>query len=431
MRFTAALMLLLSLASSTCAQQAEEELARYIARPEPAYGWQLVSSQRIPGGTEHRLALTSQEWQGITWKHNLQIFEPARLENKSQVLLLINSGSIGEQPTAISTRIGSMVARSIRARVVILSQVPNQPLLGNRVEDDLISETWLRYLSSKDSNWPLLFPMTKSAVKSMDAVSEFVKQQSGDAIDGFVLTGASKRGWTTWLAPAVDDRILAIAPIVIDVLNFTPQMQKQLDSWGEFSEQIQEYTSKGLVKLENETDLEVRLRVMMDPHTYLDRITIPKLIVIATNDRYWVIDSLNVYWDDLQGSKHVVYIPNADHSLGKGVLLALKTISAFFQQVTQEASLPEFQWQHLDEGDNYRLTVTAPDKPRMVRLWSAHSANLDFREARWSFRPVRGRDGVYSIEIPRPDSGHVAFYGELVYRNGPIRYTLSTQVRRE
>ena len=56
------------------------EMANYVARPEPDYGWEHISSRRVMGTTEHRLMLTSQTWQGITWKHYLQVFEPNRLE---------------------------------------------------------------------------------------------------------------------------------------------------------------------------------------------------------------------------------------------------------------------------------------------------------------------------------------------------------------
>ncbi|MFP6650148.1 MAG: PhoPQ-activated protein PqaA family protein [Pirellulaceae bacterium] len=407
------------------------ELANYVARPEPEYGWKLVHSRRVMGTTEHRLILTSQNWQGITWTHYLQVFEPNRLKETAKILLFVTAGNTGDIPSVSYDFMGAGAAKHTGARIAILHQVPNQPLLGDHVEDDLITESWLRYLKTGDANWPLLFPMVKSAVKAMDALEEFVAGSSDHEVDGFVITGASKRGWTSWLAPSVDDRIIATAPVVIDVLNFRPQMIGQLKSWGEFSEQIQDYTSKGLVKLENESELETRLRVMMDPYTYHREVEIPKLMVIATNDRYWVINSLNIYWDELVGPKSVSYVPNTGHSLSGELVPVMKTISAFFKRVAADQPMPAFGWKHDDHAEGYRLTVTGEDLPRSARLWTAHSESLDFRDARWIPRRLRNLDGTITAEVPKPRSGHVAFYTTLYFRDGNLRYSLSTQVRRE
>ena len=99
----------------------------------------------------------------------------------------------------------------------------------------------------------------------MDAIEALAKSEWDGSVSGFVITGASKRGWTSWLTPVVDRRVIATEPMVIDVLNFQPQMRHQLDTWGRYSEQIVDYTSKGLINPENETPREVQLRRMMDP----------------------------------------------------------------------------------------------------------------------------------------------------------------------
>jgi len=427
-----AMILLAIPADSLLAQDAiPAEMATYVARPEPEYGWKHIHSRRVMGTTEHRLMLTSQTWQGITWKHYLQVFEPHRLEETNKILLFVTAGNIGEVPSTAYDFMGSGAAKHTGSRIAILHQVPNQPLLGDHVEDDLITESWLRYLQTGDANWPLLFPMVKSTVKAMDALEEFISTSSNHTVDGFVITGASKRGWTSWLAPSVDKRIIGTAPVVIDVLNFRPQMIGQLKSWGEFSEQIQDYTSKGLVKLENESELETRLRVMMDPHTYHREVEIPKLMVIATNDRYWVLNSLNIYWDDLLGPKHVSYVPNTGHYLSGQLVPVMKTISAFFKRVVAEQPMPAFEWKHDDHADGYRLTVSGPDLPRSARLWVAHSNDLDFRDARWTSRRLRKLEGDFTANVSRPGSGHVAFYATLYFRDRTLKYSLSTQVRRE
>src|SRR5207245_10304367 len=63
--------------------------------------------------------------------------------------------------------------------------------------------------------------MVKSAVRAMDTGTALLASAQGGktAVNNFVVAGGSKRGWTTWLTGAADPRVVAIIPLVIDVVN--------------------------------------------------------------------------------------------------------------------------------------------------------------------------------------------------------------------
>ena len=52
-----------------------------------------------------------------------------------------------------------------------------------------------------DPTWPALLPMVKSAVRAMDTVQKHLSSLDTGALNikHFVISGGSKRGWTTWM----------------------------------------------------------------------------------------------------------------------------------------------------------------------------------------------------------------------------------------
>jgi PhoPQ-activated pathogenicity-related protein len=327
--------------------------------------------------------------------------------------------------------LGLKLANGCGACVAFLPQVPNQPLLGNRREDDLITETWLRYLDTGDETWPLLFPMVKSAVKAMDALEQFSAQGLDQKAEKFVITGASKRGWTSWLTPAADSRVVATAPIVIDVLNFMAQMKNQQATWGKYSEQIVDYTSKGLVKTseDEESEREKKLRIMMDPWTYRSRLTLPKLMIVGTNDPYWVVDAMNIYWKDLEGPKYVLQIPNADHGLDGGREHALNTLAMFFQHVAGGKPMPKFTWNVQPGNPSWTLSLNSEDSIQQVKLWKATSPTLDFRKAEWTSEELKHDGNQVSGKVVLPTNGdHIAMFAEVTFLAGERPFSLTTLV---
>jgi PhoPQ-activated pathogenicity-related protein len=311
----------------------------------------------------------------------------------------------------------------------MLQQVPNQPILDGKREDAIIAETFVRYLDTGDATWPLLFPMVKSAVRAMDAVQQWAERNGKPPIQRFVVTGGSKRGWTTWLTAAADRRVLAIAPAVIDTLDMKAQRAHALEVWGRQSEQIDDYTKRGLTE-QFDTEKGRRLWLIVDPYGYRDRLTLPKLIVNGTNDPYWTLDALNLYWDDLKGPKWVMYVPNAGHSLQENGQYARLGIAAFFRHVATGRPMPVLSWRHSDSAEGrLRLEITSTPRPRSARLWVAEAPTKDFRAARWNDRVVPVDGPSLAAEAERPASGYIALLGDLEYEIDTIRYHLSTQIR--
>jgi PhoPQ-activated pathogenicity-related protein len=407
------------------ARSARAGLDEYVKKPDPAFAWSELASGSTPAGMYTELKLTSQVWKGITWTHSLCVYEPDGVAPSDAVLLFITGGDNNNpRPGPDDHKTGFTLARACGARAAVLRQVPNQPLLGDKKEDELIAETFVRYLQSKDEDWPLLFPMVKSAVRAMDAVQAWSKER-GKPAARFIVSGGSKRGWTTWLTGASDDRVIAIAPMVIVMLNLGPQGPNQLKVWGQYSEQIHDYVERGLME-KVQTPTGTQLWKMVDPYTYRERLAKPKLLINGTNDRYWTLDALDLYWDGLKGPKYLVELPNAGHSLDKNREWAINGLGAFFRHVVTDRSMPRLSWEfEADHDGEAILTIHARPAPRAARLWTARSQSRDFRESSWESAAIKAGDTITGRVRP-PRDGRLALFGELEYEVDGIPYHLTT-----
>jgi len=407
---------------------ARADLLTYVQKPDASFAWKVVKQTNLKEGTLWQIELTSQTWQKIPWTHDLVVALPKDAKPTS-TMLLYNTGG---RANAANMVLQLELAKRIQAPVAFLFGIPKQPLFDGKKEDALIAETFVRYLDTKDADWPLLFPMVKSLVKAMDALQAFAKEQWKTELTGFVVSGASKRGWTSWLTGAADKRVKAIMPLVIDTLNFQKQMPYQLKSYGAYSEQIKDYTERKLVPMPDTPEAK-RLWSWVDPWVYRDRLTMPKLILNGTNDPYWTQDALNLYWDDLRGPKWVSYVPNAGHGLeevlpdgSKNRDRAISVMAAFAGMIIHERTPPQITWTIKDN----QIRVEADPKPSVVRLWETSAATRDFRRSTWKPATLQAKEinSPVTFTVEKPSKGSKAFFVEVGYGQGDQAYAFSTQI---
>jgi len=420
---------------------AQTALDDYVAAPDATYGFSLDSTVSGAGYTGYNIDLTSQTWRDpseITnrtlWEHKMTIAQPDTIFGNTAILL-INGGSNPGNFELLNDY--ALLTGSV---VVNLPAIPNQPLqfageAFTRTEDEIIAKTFANFLDGGDSEWPLLLPMVKSAVRAMDTTQTHMASQ-GVTIDNFFIIGGSKRGWTTWLTAAVDDRVSAIVPGVIDMLNMDESMAHHRDAYvGTTVGLIDGYSlAVGDYVLENvmdrlDTPRGQELLAIVDPYEYRDRLDMPKYLVNSTGDQFFVPDSSQFYYEDLIGPKYLRYVPNTDHSLNEE---AIAGSLVFYNALAQGLSLPDFSWNVSPDGTS--ITVNTVDTPLSVLVWEAtNPVNRDFRAAtfgtNWSSSPLAEQGpGEYMASVSTPPTGATAFMVEMTYLVGGLPLTFTTEV---
>ena len=425
----------------------ETALDRYVAKPDPTYAWSLANTIDGDGYTAYVLDLKSQTWRSEkevdrpVWQHWLTIIKPDGVtQNKG--LLYIGGGRNGSDPPDQVSDRNLTMALATQTVVANLGMVPNQPLHfadsrdHGRSEDDLIAYSRVKFMITGDEEWPARLPMVKSGVRAMDAITEFLKTDAGGnlAVDEFVVAGGSKRAWTTWLVGAVDERVIAIIPLVIDALNTEAITRHHYAAYGFFSPSLGDYVRHGLYPHKLGTPEFDAILEIEDPYNYFDRdrLKIPKFVINASGDQYFLPDNSQFYFSEMPQEKYLRYVENAKHNLAGSD--ARESMLAFYQSVLDGADRPKFTWTLQQDGP---ITVTVEDTPAEVHLWQATNPNArDFRVDTignaWTSTPLTRQEGNrYIGRVQQPAEGYTAFFVQLVYESGyqvPYKFTTDVNV---
>lgn len=408
-------------------------LDRYIAAADPNYKYELVNTIEGDGYIGYVLDMTSQSWRSAAevdrtlWRHWVTIIKPRAVTSSIGFLFITGGANDGHPPAKVDPAFIEM-ALETKSVVAELRMVPNQPLTfsgetSGRTEDSFIAYTWDKFLKGGDDEWPARLPMTKSAVRAMDAITSFSASDSGGSIkvDRFVVSGASKRGWTTWATAAVDKRVVAIVPLVIDLLNVEKSFDHHWRAYGFWAPSIGDYEKMDIMRW-NGTPRYHQLMKIEDPYEYRDRLTMPKYMINAAGDQFFVPDSSQFYFADLKGEKYLRYIPNTDHSLRGSD--ARESLAAFYQAFLLDMPRPKFNWTFEPGG---AIRVKTDTKPVEVKLWQATNPDArDFRLEKigpaYRSSPVAEKEpGVYIASVVKPAQGWTAYFVELTFA-GPGKY---------
>ena len=319
------------------------------------------------------LTLTSQQWRDASevdrpvWEHEMSITVPAGLDGDDNptAVLVVAGGSNGGPPlndTQEEIGAAALLGQSV---IAVVRQVPNEPLTfvaeqppQPRSEDALVAYSMHRFLESCDAaaqncdgEWPVQAAMTKATVRAMDAVQQFLNEK-GVEIRDFVVTGASKRGWTTWLTAAVDPRVKGIAPISADLLNLPAQADRQWAVYGgRYPPALEPYAQFDIFcHAKREAAAGDALWRIVDPYSYRERLTMPKLIVNSAGDEFFLPDASRLYLHELPGENRLRYTFNTDHAQSGEEVDVLRRIVEWAKDVAEDKAVPGLNWKSRATG---------------------------------------------------------------------------------
>ncbi|EIC84976.1 PhoPQ-activated protein PqaA family protein [Serratia sp. M24T3] len=376
--------------------------------------------------------LNSQSWSpaGLVtpqkWTHDVSIYIPKDVKGTTAVL------AIDMTPDVMID-----IAQSTNTIVVSLDNIPSVGLIYDndktpRIEDDSIGRSFELFMDNPDQRQtlPLHVPMSAAISQTIRLAQLELKPWH---VDKFIVTGASKRGWASWLAGISDPSVVAIVPFVADILNTKDIIKHMYKTYGgNWPIAFKPY-------YDHKVDLDVdkpafdKLMKIEDPLQYRDsseasRLAIPKYIVNASGDDFFPADDSHYYYDQLPGEKSMRVAPNSDHM---GIEKFMQSsLVPFVNRYQDHVALPTVTVAKSDANNPQQRLVTFSEKPVKVVQWTAvNTDSRDFRYncgIRYTSEPLTATEAnTVNLSLDYSGAGWQARFIEATFADG---YVATTQV---
>eukprot|EP01132_Coremiostelium_polycephalum_P005439 gene5439-6783_t len=349
-------------------------LEEFVEKPDEGTSYYIHRTYQNPKYTAYVLNFSSINWltanetSNPRWWHFLTICVP-NLVLSDYGYLDINAGSYSfEMPDKLGKFLEDLCIKS-NTVVSQIFQVPNQPLIFDndnvsRIEDGILAYTWMKYLDENASTeWIGQFALTKSVVRAMDVIQEFVKSKSlFHRVNNFVISGASKRGWTSWLVASVDPRVKAVIPMVLPLLNLVENSNTHFRALGGWSFAYGDYVAQNLMSHVNDGGFD-KLGKQIDALQFVDKLSsVKKYVVTAVSDQFFIPDSANFFWHKLLGVKNLRIHPNTDHGLQERVYNLIDETITYYRMIVNNNKIPEIDWSIVPDLSTNTTTIVVTTK---------------------------------------------------------------------
>ncbi|XP_042308521.1 autocrine proliferation repressor protein A-like [Sceloporus undulatus] len=447
------LFLLAAVLPSVWLTEQKKALDEYVETYDSYYSYTLKKKETRLDTTIYTLNMTSLKWLNESevdrsiWWHELFIVVPKVQIMKDSCLLIPNSGRNDGVPIPdFDYNLDDIidVAKSTGSCAALLRQIPNQPNTFHKIPiqeckkrsaDGGLSCSWWKFLNDKTAqpHTLLQFPMVKATVRAMDTITAFLLKESNRKMNvaKFTLAGISKRGWSSWLTAAVDNRVVSFFPFLADLLNMSENLHHQYRSYCGWTFLLKPLRNTNITQQLDEPRFK-EMASHIDPLEYNGRYSKQaKYISVAAGDEIFQPDDSHYYFSELTGEKLFRIIPNIGHThtlfLGQRVTL-LDSLKAFYVSTMQNLRRPQVSWNRMETNSSGIIHLFTDQEPSSTKCYFANtfgSKRRDFRlvvgpgipnPVLWcQCRVEKVMPGVYKAEVDKPSKGWRGFFIEVTF----------------
>jgi PhoPQ-activated pathogenicity-related protein len=343
---------------------------------------------------------------GALWTHQVVVTVPKVLKIKDRAVIY-NTGACNENPSLPKSTDEELAAiddlgSKVGIITVLLYQNPNchlvfpsDPSGKKREEDAVIAWGWYQFIKTGDPEWLPHIAMAKAVMQGMRAVQQYTAEQHIADIDGWIVSGASKRGWTTWLVGCVKcpscPTVVGIAPVVPIVPDLRAGLHHMYRSYGGWSFAFQDYLDVNLTQYLDDPSFANMMKIV-DPIYYADRLErLPKIVSVSSDDEFMMMEWTRLWWSKMPGETHLMIANNAEHSMASGIFELIANLANFVSSVSLHGTRPSFTWDIDLENGVISVTIPSNVKHGKVVLRHATTLHADRRDFRWVAAPVNGK----------------------------------------
>lgn len=416
----------------------------YVNSFDPHYSYRFLYSTEFPNFSLHTLNMTSQKWmtENVTsrsiWWHYVSVVVPKDVVYTDTALVWIDEGGNDDKPpteTDLFLAIATALSVSTGVITAVIKQIPNQPMTFSDDPTHTLKygdgiEGWTMKMFLQNSSEPeilLRLPCTKAVVRGFDTVINYAKMVAGVEIKKFIISGASKGGWTVWTVAAVDKRVIGMAPVVNDMLNVHKNLHHHFRSLGGWSFPLEKFQLLNITGHLDSPNMQKLLSVT-DPFAYKDRLTMPKLIICASGDEFFLLDDSHYFLEQLPGLTYLRMIPNTNHAVIGHALSTMLTIKGFLLNILERAPFPTIKWSLSQNETAGKIVMWTSEAPMDVTVYHARTLSDKRRDFRmfifnnatgkamlnpvlWHSRAANRLSPThYEAELLRPPEGWAAFF---------------------